>query len=48
MKLLAEPDTYRSHNPSNGWGTYDGLVAFVSDYLSACIASPNAEVSVSR
>jgi len=35
-------------NPSNGWGTYDGLVRFVENYLNACVSFPQAEVSVSR
>ena len=47
-KLRAEPDRYRARNPSNGWGSYEGLVAFVDKYLEACIGNPDAEVSVSR
>ena len=47
-KLLAEPDRYKAFNPLNGWGDYDGLVAFVTNYLMACQLYPEATVSVSR
>jgi hypothetical protein len=46
--LRAEPETFKVHNPANGWGDYDGLVAFVSDYLSACKSYPEATVRASR
>lgn len=35
-------------NPVNGWGSYDGLVQFVREYLVACLANPYADVSVCR
>lgn len=46
--LKIDPGRFSSFNPSNGWGTYEGLVEFVEEYLAACIAHPTAEVSVSR
>lgn len=46
--LEGGPDKFKEFNPSNGWGDYDGLVAFVTEYLSACEQNPDAEVSVSR
>lgn len=46
--LRNDPQTFKTLNPPNGWGDYDGLVRFVEDYLAACIAYPEAEVSVSR
>lgn len=48
VRLLAEPEKYRAKNPSNGWGNYEGLVAFVADYLKACIDNPDAEIEASR
>ena len=45
-QLKAEPETYQRHSPENGWGTYEGLVAFVEAYLAACKAWPDADVSV--
>lgn len=47
-RLLAEPAHFRKFNPANGWGNYDGLLAFVQEYLSACEENPDADVSVSR
>lgn len=46
--LRSNPEVFRALNPENGWGDYDGLVAFVADYLAACEAYPDADVSVSR
>lgn len=46
--LKSDPRRFKELNPSNGWGDYDGLVEFVEEYLNACIASPDADVGVSR
>lgn len=48
MRLRDNPDKFRAYNPENGWGNYEGLVAFVADYLAACKQHPDALVSVSR
>lgn len=49
---LAELNTFPGKfiplNPSNGWGSYEGLVKFVSDYLNACMKFPKANVRVGR
>ena len=47
-RLLRKPERYKRLNPSNGWGDYDGLVKFVSNYLKACIDHPTALIEVSR
>jgi hypothetical protein len=47
-RLRAEPAKYKALNPKNGWGDYDGLVRFVTEYLEACEKYPNAKVEVSR
>lgn len=47
-RLKKFPDRFKALNPSNGWGNYEGLVAFVEAYLAACEEYPRAEVSVSR
>ena len=47
-KLTADPEAFKRHNPPNGWGDYHGLVAFVAEYLDACIRFPDASVSVWR
>lgn len=46
--LKNDPERFKKLNPSNGWGSYDGLVRFVENYLNACVSFPQAEVSVSR
>ena len=46
--LESDPERFKALNPSNGWGTYEGLVAFVGNYLEACRQYPTASVSVSR
>jgi hypothetical protein len=47
-RLQAEPNIFKVHNPSNGWGDYNGLVAFVTSYLDACKQYPEATVRASR
>jgi len=46
--LHADPGRFKAFNPSNGWGNYEGLVAFVTEYLAACRSHPEAYVRVSR
>jgi hypothetical protein len=43
-KLRADPSHFKAFNPSNGWGNYEGLCRFVSEYLDACKAYPDADV----
>ena len=47
-KLRSCPARFKVYEPANGWGSHDGLVAFVADYLAACIAHPDATVRVWR
>ena len=46
--LRREPWRFRPLSPTNGWGSYDGLVVFVRLYIAACEEYPNARVEVSR
>jgi len=46
--LLTDPERFKKFNPPNGWGDYEGLVNFVSEYLATCEENPNASVRVSR
>jgi hypothetical protein len=49
LKLLeSDPERFEVFNPSNGWGSYDGLCNFVRKYLKACRRFPNASVGVWR
>lgn len=45
--LVSDPKRFRAFNPSNGWGSYEGLVEFVRRYLEACIENPDATIRVS-
>jgi hypothetical protein len=47
-RLRSDPDRFKTFNPENGWGSYDGLVRFVVKYLAACEEYPDADVSASR
>jgi hypothetical protein len=46
--LVADPDRFSKLNPENGWGSYEGLVSFVRQYLAACEGHPDAGVRVWR
>lgn len=48
QKLVDRKNELQQYNPPNGWGTYQGLVNFVADYLDACEDYPQAELRVSR
>jgi len=48
IALGNEPGRYKALNPPNGWGTYEGLVEFVANYLAACKRYPEAVVRVWR
>lgn len=47
-KLRADPASFHKHNAPNGWGMYEHFVPFVEEYLEACKANPDADVSVDR
>jgi hypothetical protein len=47
-RLQADPAKFEAFNPPNKWGSYEGLVRFVEQYLAACEEYPDAQVSVSR
>jgi hypothetical protein len=46
--LKADRARFEQLNPENGWGDYDVLVRFVSNYLAACIEHPDALVEADR
>jgi hypothetical protein len=47
-KLEQFPAAYRHLEPGNGWGSVEHFTQFVREYLRACEANPDADVSVSR
>ena len=47
-RLRESPEYFSRYNSPNGWGTYDGLLKFVSEYLEACKKFPEAKVEADR
>lgn len=46
-RLKETPNHYKQFNPENGWGNYEGLVEFVTDYLKACQEYPKSKITTS-
>ena len=44
--LLENPRKFKALNPENGWGGYNGLLKFASDYAKACVESPTASINI--
>lgn len=45
-KLTADPARYRAMEPSNGWGDYDGALAYLTRLRDACAAHPKATIHI--
>ena len=48
QRLKDSPEEFKKFNPTNGWGTYEGLISFVERYWEACIRYSDALIDVSR
>jgi hypothetical protein len=48
VALRETPVYFRTFNPANGWGSYEGLVRFTEEYLSACTTYPSARIETWR
>ena len=46
--MKADPERFKKHNASNGWGLYEHFLPWLEKYLYACEEMPDAVVSVSR
>jgi hypothetical protein len=46
--MRARPDFFRTFNPKNKWGDYEGALAFLSSFVAACREHPTAILSCSR
>ena len=46
-QLKSFPSKFKALNPENGWGSYEGLVEFVENYLNACYKYSDALIDVS-
>ncbi len=47
QKMIDDPAKYEAHNSPNGWGLYEHFVPWITKYLEACNAHPDAEIYVS-
>ncbi|MFE3583712.1 hypothetical protein [Streptomyces vinaceus] len=47
-KLRANPDRYRVMEPANGWGDYEGAVAYLAALCDACAVHPKAVIHISH
>jgi hypothetical protein len=46
--LTSNKPAMQKHEPSNGWGSYQGLLKFVESYLEACKQYPSATIGIWR
>ena len=48
LELKNNPEKYKEYNPKNGWGSYEGLIDFIIEYLEYCKKYPACKVYTSR
>jgi len=46
--MKSDPERFKAHNPPNGWGNYDGFLAWLESYLEVCEVHPTASIRVQR
>lgn len=46
--MKKSPKRFKKHNPKNGWGSYEGFLSFLEEYLVACVKHPDAAVRADR
>lgn len=46
LRMKVDPESYRALNAENSWGTYEQFLPWLERLYSACMANPNATVSV--
>ena len=47
-RLMADPERFKDLNPPDGWGSYEDLCDFISEYIEACKDNPEAIVEAGR
>ena len=45
--MEADPETYRAMNPPNGWGDYEGALAYLRRLAEACATHSKCTINVS-
>jgi len=46
--MKSDPPRFKKHNPSNGWGDYEGAVSVLEGLLSACRKHPECVMKTWR
>lgn len=46
IEMSEHPADYRALNPSNGWGNYEGALAYLRKLYEGCIQHPKATIDV--
>ena len=41
-----DPAEFKKLNPENGWGNYEGALAFLQAFLADCLEHPKATVNI--
>lgn len=42
------PNKFKALNPENGWGNYEGALAFLTSVIAACEEDPDAIIHISK
>ncbi|MFD7554150.1 hypothetical protein ACFV9E_06370 [Streptomyces sp. NPDC059835] len=45
-RMTANPDRYRAMEPANGWGDYEGALAYLTALRDACAVHPKASIHI--
>lgn len=46
LELATNQEEIKKLEPTNGWGSYEGLVDFTCEVLAACVKNPHAIIHV--
>jgi len=48
IAMEADPVKYELMEPANGWGDYEGALAYLRRLRNACLAHPKAQIRISH
>lgn len=46
VRMTVTPEHYRAMEPSNGWGDYEGALAYLTALRDACVVHPKATIHI--
>jgi hypothetical protein len=47
QRMEVDPERYRVMNPPNGWGNYEGALAYLRELAEACARHPKCTIWIS-